>query len=100
VVAVPSTLELGGIRDILAKSLGTTNPINMLKATINGLQSLRRPEEVAASRGLTISQVLPAKKVDDVPEETPAEPAAAAAPPAPEASEETESGEGQDPASS
>jgi small subunit ribosomal protein S5 len=100
---VRAVLELGGIRDILAKSLGTTNPINMLKATINGLQSLRRPEEVAASRGLTISQVLPAKKVDDVPEETPAEPAepaAAAAPPAPEASEETESGEGQDPASS
>ena len=63
---VRAVLELGGIRDILAKSLGTTNPINMLKATINGLQSLRRPEEVAASRGLTISQVLPTKKVEEV----------------------------------
>ena len=97
---VRAVLELGGIRDILAKSLGTTNPINMLKATINGLQSLRRPEEVAASRGLTISQVLPTKKV----EETPAEPAAVVAAEAPEeptdVNEETEGGEGQDPASS
>ena len=56
---VRAVLELAGIRDILAKSLGTTNPINMLKATVQGLQSLRRPDEVAATRGLTISQVLP-----------------------------------------
>ena len=56
---VRAVLELGGVRDILAKSLGTTNPINMLKATVNGLQRLRRPEEVAQIRGLTVSQVLP-----------------------------------------
>jgi small subunit ribosomal protein S5 len=56
---VRAVLELGGIRDILAKSLGTTNPINMLKATVQGLQSLRRPEDVARIRGLSISQVLP-----------------------------------------
>jgi small subunit ribosomal protein S5 len=56
---VRAVLELAGIRDILAKSLGTTNPINMLKATVNGLQRLRRPDEVAQTRGLTISQVLP-----------------------------------------
>jgi small subunit ribosomal protein S5 len=56
---VRAVLELAGIRDILAKSLGTTNPINMLKATVNGLQRLRRPDEVAETRGLTISQVLP-----------------------------------------
>jgi small subunit ribosomal protein S5 len=56
---VRAVLELAGIRDILAKSLGTTNPINMLKATVNGLKSLRRPEEVAKTRGLTVSQVLP-----------------------------------------
>ena len=59
---VRAVLELGGIRDILAKSLGTTNPINMLKATVNGLQNLRRPEDVARIRGLTISQVLPVSK--------------------------------------
>jgi small subunit ribosomal protein S5 len=56
-----AVLELGGVRDILAKSLGTTNPVNMLKATVNGLKQLRRPEEVALTRGLTIQQVLPAR---------------------------------------
>jgi small subunit ribosomal protein S5 len=83
---VRAVLELGGIHDILAKSLGTTNPINMLKATVNGLQRLRRPEEVARTRGLTIAQVLPAKAVveeDEVEAEaSPApEPAAVAAEP-------------------
>jgi small subunit ribosomal protein S5 len=58
---VRAVLELAGIRDILAKSLGTTNPINMAKATVNGLKNLRRPEDVARARGLTISQVLPYK---------------------------------------
>ena len=58
---VRAVLELAGIRDILAKSLGTTNPINMAKATVNGLKNLRRPEDVAKMRGLTVSQVLPYK---------------------------------------
>src|SRR5256714_14698298 len=56
---VRAVLELAGIRDVLAKSLGTTNPINMAKATVDGLQNLRRPEDVARIRGLTIAQVLP-----------------------------------------
>jgi small subunit ribosomal protein S5 len=59
---VRAVLELGGVRDILAKSLGTTNPINMLKATVNGLQRLRTPEDVALARGLTVAQVLPIRK--------------------------------------
>ncbi len=60
---VRAVLELGGIRDVLAKSLGTTNPINMAKATVDGLQNLRRPEDVARARGKTIAEVLPPKKV-------------------------------------
>ena len=56
---VRAVLELAGIRDVLAKSLGTTNPINMAKATVQGLQNLRRPEDVAKMRGKTITEVLP-----------------------------------------
>jgi small subunit ribosomal protein S5 len=76
---VRAVLELGGIRDILAKSLGTTNPINMLKATVNGLQRLRRPEEVAKTRGKTISDVLPPRAADASEEHGAVERAAAAA---------------------
>jgi small subunit ribosomal protein S5 len=55
---VRAVLELAGIHDILSKSLGTQNPINLVKATIAGLRSLRTPEEVAKLRGLSIDQVL------------------------------------------
>ena len=55
---VRAVLELAGIHDILSKSLGTQNPINLVKATIEGLRGLRTPEEVARLRGLTIDQVL------------------------------------------
>jgi small subunit ribosomal protein S5 len=68
---VRAVLELAGIRDILAKSLGTTNPINMAKATVNALQRLRRPEEVAQTRGLPISRVLPYRKPEPEPEVAP-----------------------------
>jgi small subunit ribosomal protein S5 len=95
---VRAVLELGGIRDILAKSLGTTNPVNMLKATVQGLQSLRRPEEVAERRGLTIKQVLPASAKQE--EEQPEAAAEAEAEPQPEAAQETEDDDGQDQASS
>ena len=56
---VRAVLELGGVRNVLAKSLGTTNPINMAKATVAALQELRRPEDVAKIRGKQISEVLP-----------------------------------------
>jgi hypothetical protein len=68
-------LELAGIRDVLAKSLGTTNPINMAKATVDGLKNLRRPEDVARSRGKTVVEVLPFRPADDTasPAEAPGE---------------------------
>ena len=55
---VRAVLELAGIHDVLSKSLGSQNPINLVKATMAGLQALRRPEEVAELRGLTVAQVL------------------------------------------
>jgi small subunit ribosomal protein S5 len=55
---VRAVLELGGVRDVLTKSIGTQNPINLVKATMDGLIRLRRPEDVAKLRGLTVDQVL------------------------------------------
>ncbi len=80
---VRAVLELAGIRDVLAKSLGTTNPINMAKATVTALKMLRRPEDVARIRGLSVAQVLPVSarpKKAETPKAT--EPAAAAPEPA------------------
>ena len=86
---VRAVLELGGIRDVLAKSLGTTNPINMLKAAEVALRDLRRPEEVATARGKAVRDVLP------LPTAAPDEQEAA---PAPAASAETEVEEAEAPA--
>ena len=55
---VRAVLELGGVKDILTKSIGTQNPINLVKATMDGIVRLRRPEEVAELRGLKVSEVL------------------------------------------
>jgi small subunit ribosomal protein S5 len=77
---VRAVLELGGVRNVLAKSLGTTNPINMAKATVAALQDLRRPEDVAKIRGKRISEVLPlpAKPPAEEEAEAPVEEAALA----------------------
>src|ERR671937_239561 len=77
---VRAVLELAGIRDVLAKSLGTTTPINMTRATVNGLRRLMRPEEVAELRGKTIAEVLPVPRARG--RETPQEEPAVTAPPA------------------
>src|SRR5580658_4403681 len=58
--AARSILEMAGIHDIIAKSLGTSNSINVAHATIAGLKSLRRPDEVARLRGKTPEEVTPA----------------------------------------
>ena len=55
---VRAVLELAGIRDVLSKSIGSQNPINLVKATMNGLTTLRRPEQVAKLRGLSVNEVL------------------------------------------
>ena len=53
-----AVLELAGIRDILTKSLGSANPNNMVRATMEGLKSLKRAEAVAELRGKTVQEIL------------------------------------------
>jgi small subunit ribosomal protein S5 len=55
---VRAVLELGGVKDILSKCLGTRTPINLVRATVDALQQLRMAEEVGALRGKTVTEVL------------------------------------------
>jgi small subunit ribosomal protein S5 len=57
---VRAVLECAGIRDVLSKSLGSDNAINVVHATVRALRNLERPESVAARRGLTLEEVAPA----------------------------------------
>ncbi len=62
--AARAILEEAGIRDVLCKSLGSANQINVARATINALQSLKRPDEVARLRGLDASEFTPKGLLD------------------------------------
>lgn len=79
---VRAVLELAGINDILSKSLGSSNPMNLLPATVAALKGLRRPEEIAERRGKTVAHVLGltdnrrAKVLEDAPAEALDEPVA------------------------
>ena len=57
---VRAVLECAGVSDVLSRSLGSSNPINVVHATVAALKSLNRPEEIAAKRGLPIEDVAPA----------------------------------------
>jgi small subunit ribosomal protein S5 len=56
--AMRALLEVLGVQNVLAKCIGTNNPINVVRATVNGLKSLADPERVAAKRGKTVEEIL------------------------------------------
>ncbi|CAO1659500.1 MULTISPECIES: 30S ribosomal protein S5 [Salinicola] len=55
--AMRSVLELAGVHDVLAKCYGSTNPVNVVRATIKGLESMQSPEDIAAKRGLSVEEL-------------------------------------------
>lgn len=55
--AMRSVLEVAGVQDVLAKCYGSTNPINVVRATVKGLEATRSPEDVAAKRGKTVEEI-------------------------------------------
>src|SRR6478609_9620240 len=55
--AMRAVLEIAGVQNVLAKCYGSTNPVNVVRATIRGLTEMRSPEEIAAKRGKTVDEI-------------------------------------------
>ena len=56
--AMRAVLELAGVNNVLAKCYGSTNPVNVVRATFNGLRDMTSPDEVAAKRGKSVEEIL------------------------------------------
>ena len=56
--AMRAVLEIVGVHNVLAKCYGSTNPVNVVRATVNGLREMRSPEQVAAKRGKSVEEIL------------------------------------------
>ncbi|EXJ10318.1 MULTISPECIES: 30S ribosomal protein S5 [Nitrincola] len=56
--AMRAVLELAGVQNVLAKCYGSTNPVNVVRATVNGLSSMKAPEDIAAKRGKSVDEIL------------------------------------------
>lgn len=55
--AMRAVFDAVGVHNVLAKSIGSTNPLNVVRATINGLTNMNNPEAVAAKRGMTVAEI-------------------------------------------
>lgn len=56
--AMRAILELAGVQNVLAKCYGSTNPVNVVRATFNGLRDMRSPEDIAVKRGKSVEDIL------------------------------------------
>ena len=56
--AMRAVLELAGVHNVLAKCYGSTNPVNVVRATVKGLASMQSPEDIAAKRGKSVDEIL------------------------------------------
>jgi small subunit ribosomal protein S5 len=66
--SVRAVVEAAGVRDILSKSLGSTNPVNVVRATLEGLRSMRSAEEISARRGKTVHVYVPGQPAANAPD--------------------------------